>query len=109
MISCFTRYEFRRGRAEGLTIGGGGSKTNGNIFTAASSIIDERGAPVSTITLESVWNLNMFASYKVNQHWTIRLNVENVLDKAFALGAQHPRLVDPSPPRTFQLTTSYKF
>lgn len=109
LISFFTRYEFRNGRAAGLTIGGGGSKTNGNIFTAASSIIDENGAPVTTITLESVWNLNMFASYKFNKHWTVRLNVENVLDKAFALGAQHPRLVDPSPPRTFQVSGIYRF
>jgi hypothetical protein len=37
------------------------------------------------------------------------LNVDNVLDKAFALGAQSPLFVDASPPRTFKLSTRYKF
>ena len=61
------------------------------------------------ITLESVWNANLFASYQYDKHWTFRVNIENVLDKTFALGAQSPTFVDMSPPRTFQVSTSYKF
>ena len=61
------------------------------------------------ITLESAWNANLFASYQYGKHWTFRLNIANVLDKDLALGAQTPLFVDLSPPRTFQLSTAYKF
>ena len=53
--------------------------------------------------------MTAFASYKLNRNWTVRLNIENLLDKAFALGAQTPIYVDPSPPRTFQLSAVYTF
>jgi outer membrane receptor protein involved in Fe transport len=56
-----------------------------------------------------VWNATLFVSYKYGKHWTFRVNVSNLLDKTFALGAQTPLLVDASPPRTFQFTTTYKF
>lgn len=109
LFSFFTRYEFKDGALKGVTIGGGGSKTNGNIFTIISGYTGFDGTAPSSITLESVWNVSAFAAYRLNQHWDFRLNVENALDKAFALGAQHPRLVDPSPPRTFRLTATYNF
>ncbi|MDZ4798271.1 MAG: TonB-dependent receptor [Bryobacteraceae bacterium] len=109
LYSFFTRYAFRDGMLKGVSLGGGASKTGGNIFTIINSYIAADGTIPTSITLESVWNVTFFASYKYNKHWSFRVNVENVLDKAFALGAQHPRLVDPSPPRTFQFSTSYKF
>ena len=114
MYSFFTRYDFRDGGAKGLSLGGGASKTGGNIFMpGANGLIGgytfPAGQAVHPITLESVWNATMFASYKFDKKWSIRLNVDNVLDKAFALGAQTPIFVDPSPPRTFTLSTTYQF
>lgn len=109
LYSFFTRYDFTTGSMKGVAIGGGASKTGGNIFTALGGYTFPTGEAPHPITLESVWNATMFVSYKYDKNWTFRLNVENVLDKAFALGAQTPLFVDPSPPRTFQLSTSYKF
>lgn len=109
LYSFFTRYEFRDGPMKNFAIGGGASKTGGNIFTALGGYTFPTGVTPGPITLESVWNANMFLSYNYDKNWTFRLNVENVLDKAFALGAQTPIFVDPSPPRTFQVSTSYRF
>jgi iron complex outermembrane receptor protein len=109
LYSFFTRYDFTDGGLEGFSIGGGASKTGGNIFTSLGGYTLPVGNTQTSITLESVWNANLFASYKFGKHWTLRLNITNVFDKAFALGAQTPIFVDPSPPRTYQLTTVYKF
>jgi hypothetical protein len=37
------------------------------------------------------------------------MNIENLLDKTFALGAQTPIYVDAAAPRTFQFSAVYKF
>jgi iron complex outermembrane receptor protein len=109
LYSFFTRYDFRTGSLKGVSIGGGASKTGGNIFTAVGNYTAADGTRPASITLEAVWNANMFVSYRYNKNWDFRLNVVNVLDKAFALGAQTPLFVDASPPRTFMFTTTYKF
>lgn len=109
LYSFFTRYDFKQGGLKGVSIGGGGSRTGGNIFTSLGGYTLPTGNTQTSITLEAVWNMNAFISYKYDRHWTFRLNVSNLLDKAFALGAQTPIFVDPSPPRTFQLSAAYKF
>ena len=109
LFSFFTRYEFSDGSMKGFSFGGGGSKTGGNIFTSLGGYILPAGSTQTSITMESVWNMTAFAAYKVNKNWTVRLNIENLLDKAFVLGAQTPIFCDPSPPRTFQLSAVYKF
>ena len=51
----------------------------------------------------------MFATYKYSKNWTVRLNIENVLDTTLALGAQSPLYADMQPPRTFNFSTTYRF
>ncbi len=111
LYSFFTRYNFAEGSLKGFSIGGGASKTGDNYFATqpSGSYVYPTGVTPAPIVLESVWNATMFASYQYNKHWTFRLNIENVLDKTFALGAQTPLFADMSPPRTFQFSTSYKF
>ncbi|WP_414660635.1 TonB-dependent siderophore receptor [Horticoccus sp. 23ND18S-11] len=109
LYSFFTRYDFAPGPLKGFSIGGGASKTGGNYFATAGNITYPVGVTPHPITLESVWNATAFVGYRYDKNWTFRLNVENVLDKEFAMGAQSPLFVDPSPPRTFKLSTSYKF
>lgn len=109
LYSFFTRYDFTQGAMKGVSVGGGASRTGGNIFTVLSGYTFPAGVTPGPITLEAAWNAQMFVNYKYDQHWVFRLAIDNVLDKAFALGAQTPYFVDPSPPRTFTLSTSYKF
>jgi outer membrane receptor protein involved in Fe transport len=53
--------------------------------------------------------LNLFGTYRINSRWTLRGNVDNLLDEAYALGAQNAYFVDPSPPRTVSLSVIYRF
>lgn len=109
LFSFFTRYDFNKDVLKGWAIGGGASKTGKNIFTSLGGYTFPTGVTPHPITLEAAWNATMFVSYKYDKHWTFRLNVENLLDKAFALGAQTPIFVDPSPPRNYQFSANYKF
>ncbi|MEO6876363.1 MAG: hypothetical protein ABI222_16220, partial [Opitutaceae bacterium] len=61
------------------------------------------------IRVETSEELSLFASYRLNQHWLFRVNVDNVLNKAYVLGAQGAAFVDPSLPRTFSFSTVYRF
>lgn len=109
MYSFYTRYDFKGGALDGFAIGGGSSRTGGNYFTTPGSYTFPTGETPHSITLKPEWNTNLFVSYRYGKHWTFRVNVENLLDKTFALGAQTALLVDVSPPRTFQFSSSYKF
>lgn len=53
--------------------------------------------------------LNLFSEYEINRHWTVRVDCTNVLDKAYAIGAQGVGLADIVDPRTFSFRTTYKF
>ena len=109
LFSFFTRYDLDKDGFKGWSIGGGASKTGKNIFTSLGGYTFPTGVAPHPITLEAAWNASMFVSYKYDKHWTFRMNIENLLDKAFALGAQTPIFVDPSPPRNFQFSANYKF
>lgn len=109
LFSFFTRYNLDKDGLKGWAIGGGASKTGKNVFTSLGGYTFPTGETPHPITLEAAWNASMFVSWKYDKHWTFRLNIENLLDKAFALGAQTPIFVDPSPPRTFQFSSNYRF
>jgi outer membrane receptor protein involved in Fe transport len=109
MVTFFTRYDFNKDVLKGWAIGGGASRTGKNVFTSLGGYTFPTGVAPHPITLEAAWNASMFVSYRYDKHWTFRLNVENLLDKAFALGAQTPIFVDPSPPRNYQFSANYKF
>jgi outer membrane receptor for ferric coprogen and ferric-rhodotorulic acid len=109
LYSFFTRYDFTDAGLKGFSLGGGASKTGDNYFSTPGSYVFPTGVTPGPIVLESGWNATMFASYQYGKKWTFRLNIDNVLDKSLALGAQSPLFADLQPPRTFNFSTSYKF
>ena len=50
-----------------------------------------------------------FIEYQLNRRWHLKLNVNNVLDETFIVGAQHAAAIDPSQPRTFSLIATLRF
>ena len=106
--SLFTRYDFTLPALKGLSVGGGGSVIDGRVV-APGGVTFPVGMRVPTfIELDPAVLVNAFAGYKYKQ-WVFRVNVENVLDKAFPMGAQNAWIVDPSAPRTFSFATTMKF
>jgi len=117
--SAFGRYDFQGAGApsafNGLAVGGGANKAGGKWFTM-SGLTLPGGAPLpvnssgnSIFKLHQDVLLDMFVEYRLDRHWMFRVNCENVLDKAFAIGAQGVGLVDPVDPRTFSFESAYKF
>ncbi|MEO6876507.1 MAG: TonB-dependent receptor plug domain-containing protein [Opitutaceae bacterium] len=120
--SLVGRYEVQTGAAKGLSFGSGftcleGRKLAPGVYVggpdrAPMGTIKSTGAVVQNTAVFRVqpsheWSL--FASYQLNQHWLFRVNVDNVLNEAYVLGAQGAYFVDPSLPRTFSFSSVYRF
>jgi len=104
--SIFTRYDFVADSLKGLSIGGGATSKGGWIVGSGGLTLP---TPKAFIEMEDPTLVNAFVNYAINRHWSVRLNVENVMDKVFPAGLQAAWLVDPSNPRTFTFSTTYKF
>lgn len=106
--SLVTRYEFKEGRLKGLAIGAGASKITDRIVSPGGIVFPVGQTAPAFLTLDSEVLANIFASYRY-KNWTVRARVDNLLDKAFPLGAQNAWIVDPSLPRTASLSIDYTF
>ncbi len=96
--SLWTAYQLES--IEGLQLGGG-------VYYVGSR---EATLP-NTFELSSYVRTDMMASYKVGS-WTTQLNVFNLFDREYYTGgtaATFDYTLMPSPPRTVQLTETYRF
>ncbi|MBL9216606.1 MAG: TonB-dependent receptor plug domain-containing protein [Opitutaceae bacterium] len=110
MYSFFTRYDFTHGVLKGLSVGGGASKTDGNILLVpATGYTLPAGVTQGAVYIKPDVNATMFVTYRHGKHWTFRLNIANVLDENLVMGTQGLVTTDPSPPRTFTFSTLYRF
>jgi catecholate siderophore receptor len=80
-----------------LTIGGGAQYAD-NVFRNT----------LNTLTIPSYWLANAMASYRVNQHLTLRLNGSNLGDKAYVDRASGGHYI-PGPRRSIALTLDTRF
>jgi iron complex outermembrane receptor protein len=104
--SVFTRYDFVTDGLKGLSIGGGATSKGGWIVGSGGLTLP---TPKAFIEMKDPTVVNAFINYAVNRHWSVRVNVENVMDKVFPAGLQAAWLIDPSNPRTFAFSSTYKF
>ena len=120
--SLVGRYEFQRGNLKGLNVGAGFTSLIGRALAPGVYVGAPTAVPMGTLTttgatinntavikVETSHELNLFASYKLNQHWTFRVNIENALDEDYVLGGQGALFIDPSLPRSFSFSSTYKF
>ena len=107
-ISLVGRYEFQSGGLKGLSLGGGYVTIEGRKLARGAYVTGIVPEP-ALIEVDPGHLVNFFASYRLNAHWFFRLNVDNVLDDAYVLGAQNAYFVDPSMPRTYSVSATYKF
>ncbi len=120
--SLLGRYEIQTGALKGLSFGSGytaleGRKLAPGVYVGAPvpvpmGTLKTTGAVVNNtaiIRVETSNELSFFASYRLNQHWLFRVNVDNALNKPYVLGAQGAAFVDPSLPRNYSFTSTYRF
>ncbi|MEO6004849.1 MAG: TonB-dependent receptor [Opitutus sp.] len=107
--SLFTRYDVRTGSASGLGFGGGVSRVDGRLVNSAGITFPVGVTKPSFIEVAPATLMNLFADYRVNKNVSLRLQVDNVLDKVYAVGINAAYLIDPSLPRTFTFSAKYKF
>jgi iron complex outermembrane receptor protein len=114
--SLFGRYDFNAtGAFKGFAFGGGAQKAGGKWFTMSgmtlpgNAPLPKNSSGASIFKLKQDVLVNMFAEYELNKNWTVRVDCTNVLDKAYAIGAQGVGLADIVDPRTFSFRVSYGF
>ena len=107
MWSLVTRYDFLAGNLKGWAIGTGATRV-GNRMIASTGITFTQGPARAFVEVEPGTMVNSFVTYRQGP-WAFRLNVENVFDEEFGIGLQQTLTVDPSPPRTFSFSTTYRF
>ena len=114
--SLFGRYDFSRTDAlKGFAIGGGAQKAGGKWFTMSGMTLPNNAPLPKNSSGNSIFKLkqemlvNLFGEYEVNRNWTVRVDCANVLDKAYAIGAQGVGLADIVDPRTFSFRATFKY
>jgi iron complex outermembrane receptor protein len=120
--SLVGRYEFQTGTLKGLSIGAGFTSLIGRALAPGVYVGGPTAVPMGTlkstgatinntpvIKVETSHELSFFASYKLNKNWLFRVNVDNALDEAYVLGGQGAAFIDPSLPRSFSFSSTYKF
>lgn len=107
--SLFTRYDFRNGPTKGLSIGGGASRITGRVVSSAGITFPTGMVKPAFINVEPATLVGTFVNYEVNRNLGFRLQVDNVLDKTYAVGINAAYLIDPSLPRSFTFSAKYKF
>jgi iron complex outermembrane receptor protein len=114
--SLWSRYDFdRTGALKGLAFGGGAQKAGGKWFTTGGLTLPNGQAYPANSSGNRIFKLkqdvlvNLFTEYELNKNWTVRVDCANVLDEAYAIGAQGVGLADIVDPRTFSFRASYEF
>lgn len=109
-VSLFTRYDFASsGNAKGLSIGGGASRITGRVVISTNITFPVGMTRPAFIDVEPATLVTGFANYNLNRNWSFRVQVDNILDKTYAVGINTAYLIDPSLPRTFIFSTKYRF
>lgn len=100
------KYTFRDGAAKGLSLGAAGYNTTGRVTSAGA--LTYVGKP-AFITNDSDPIVKLFANYNLNNHWSFKIEVENVLDGLSPLAINNAVLFETNIGRSVALQVGYKF
>ncbi len=111
----FSSYQFTGEPLKKFRIGGGANRImdrltgGGQMILPTGQTASAVPGSSSSIRLKDGTMTTGFVEYQLNRRWHFKLNVNNVLDETFVVGAQHAAAIDPSQPRTFSLITTLRF
>jgi outer membrane receptor for ferric coprogen and ferric-rhodotorulic acid len=114
--SIFTRYDFARTTIlRRLAIGGGVVRIGGRwvspggLTLPANFTIPANSSGSTLFKMAEGTDINLFASYDLSKHWSVRVNAENILNQAYPLGAQGAVNIDPVDPSTVSFAVTFKY
>jgi iron complex outermembrane receptor protein len=105
-IGVLAKYSFRDGGAKGLALGVGGYRTSGRV--TATGALTYAGKP-TFITNDSDPVVKVFANYNLNQHWSFKVEVENVFDGLTPQAINSATLLETNIGRSFTFHAAYSF
>ena len=105
-IGVVAKYSFRDGTAKGLSLGAGGYRTSGRV--TATGALTYVGKP-AFITNDSDPVVKLFANYNLNQHWSFKIELENVFDGLTPQAINSATLLETNIGRSFTFHAGYSF
>jgi len=100
--NIWTSYEF----GERFTVGAGVQYTGGYFFNNANTAANPNLVEIGKMT--KYWLFNAMASYEVNDHLNLQLNLNNLADKKY-VERGYPGQFTPGPARSVLLSADIKF
>jgi outer membrane receptor for ferric coprogen and ferric-rhodotorulic acid len=111
----FTSYQFTAEALKKFRVGGGANRIHDRLTSGAQLVLPNGvvasavpGAS-SSIRLKDGTMTTAFVEYQLSRRWHFKLNVNNLLDQTFIVGAQNAVAIDPSQPRTWSLIATVRF
>lgn len=105
-IGILSKYSFRDGPMKGLELGFGAYRTGGRVtapgaltYVGKPAFIEHKAEPI----------VKLFANYAVNQHLSVKLQLDNLFDKVVPLAVNSAVLNEVNLPRSFTFRADYKF
>jgi iron complex outermembrane receptor protein len=92
------KYTFLKGALSQLSLG-----------TSYEYVNERAGDPSNTFMLPDYDLWSIFATYRTSKHWSLQVNVDNLLDKVYATSASNPTSVYVGDPRTVRVIIGYRF
>jgi outer membrane receptor for ferric coprogen and ferric-rhodotorulic acid len=114
--SVYTRYDFPKDSAlSGLAVGGGAYESGGRWFSMGGMVLPGNAplplnsSSTSLFKLHQEVMMNLFAAYRINRHWEVRVTCENIFNNLFPMAGQGVGLIDPADPQTFAGEVTLKY
>lgn len=95
IFSILAKYTWTGTALKGLTLGG--------------SFYDEAPKRWIQWSVDGAQYINLFASYLVNEHWSVQLNLNNIQDERYIVGVNNTASVDTAEPFRGMLTTRFRW
>ncbi len=112
--ALFANYRFTEGELKGLALGIGYSyqaKAAGDSVSGVTnaSTTTNQIAVKPSFYLPAYELVNLTASYKIDDHWTVRAFLDNALNKFYYAGSLNRNAVMPGIPSNFRASVTYSF
>jgi len=102
-FSLYNRYDFSAPPLKNLGI------SLGIIWQDQRESAARTAAAPDSLILPSYWRVDAGLFYRLNQHWDVAVNIENLLDETYFVNGATGAALELGAPRNISLRTSYRF
>ena len=85
------------------------NRLGGRWIASSGVLVSSTETVPAYIKLQTGTEVEAFLEYRINRHWSVTVNCDNILNEAYVVNNQTPLFNDPSSPTTFSFSTTFKY